>query len=304
LYTHEHFEIWHNFQLRVKHARRFFDSDSQGFLADILDNIESFSIAQSEPPIKTIHAGKTMRVYRARLARNAREARKIVENPSKELGPPLPQITRAGRMNSAGIPVFYGGLEIDTCVAELRPPVGSFVVYGTFDIKGPAKILDLTVLERKPKFPPMFEEDAYRKVTRWKFLQSFHHQISRAVQPEDEPIEYVPAQAVAEYIRNVLGFDGIIYSSAQAGEGGKNIVLFKVGSLFEGMTGQGRGLVSPSSHHDPKTISPISRTPKQLFQYVPDTAKVVRVSEADFKIEPAELFMTAEEFKEKRMDLP
>lgn len=35
------------------------------------------------------------------------------------------------------------------------------------------------------------------------------------VQPNHEALEYLPTQAVAEYVVNVLGFDGIRYASAQ-----------------------------------------------------------------------------------------
>jgi hypothetical protein len=37
------------------------------------------------------------------------------------------------------------------------------------------------------------------------------------VQPGSEFLEYVPTQVVAEYLYSVLGFDGLIYRSAQVG---------------------------------------------------------------------------------------
>ena len=35
-------------------------------------------------------------------------------------------------LNAEGIPVFYGALEKDTCVSEVRAPVGSNVVLARF----------------------------------------------------------------------------------------------------------------------------------------------------------------------------
>ena len=35
-------------------------------------------------------------------------------------------------MNAAGISVFYGAMEEETCIAEARAPVGSYVVIGRF----------------------------------------------------------------------------------------------------------------------------------------------------------------------------
>ena len=63
----------------------------------------------------------------------------------------------------------------------------------------------------------MFRSDYYERATKRRFLLSFENLISRAVQPHEEAIKYVPTQIVAEYISNVLGLDGILYASAQLG---------------------------------------------------------------------------------------
>src|SRR5207244_1470845 len=120
-----------------------------------------------------------------------------------------------GRMNSAGIPVFYGGFSEDVCVAEVRPHVGGIVVTGQFHVTRPLQLLDLTMLDEHGFAGSMFRADYYSRVTKRLFLRSFHNLISRPVQPHEEALEYVPTQAVAEYIANVLGLDGIIYASAQ-----------------------------------------------------------------------------------------
>ena len=49
-------------------------------------------------------------------------------------------------MNAEGIPVFYGALEEDTCVSEVRADVGSLVVLGKFNLLNPTRILDLDAL--------------------------------------------------------------------------------------------------------------------------------------------------------------
>ena len=46
--------------------------------------------------------------------------------------------------------------------------------------------------------------------------------------PQDEASEYLPSQAVAEYLANKLDtpLDGIIFHSSQTGGGGRNVMLF------------------------------------------------------------------------------
>ena len=62
------------------------------------------------------------------------------------LGPPTSNKAKAGRMNAEGIPVFYGAMEEETCVSEIRPPVGSLVILGRFEILTPIRILDLSAI--------------------------------------------------------------------------------------------------------------------------------------------------------------
>jgi hypothetical protein len=64
----------------------------------------------------------------------------------------------AGRMNPSGIALFYGALELETCLAEVRPPVGSQVVCGAFLLRRTVLLLDLTLL-------PVFEAEG-----RWNCL--------------------------------------------------------------------------------------------------------------------------------------
>ena len=91
-------------------------------------------------------------------------------------------------------------------------------------------------------------EDARNKL---KFLKVFHRRISRPVLPSDEELAYLPTQAVAAYVTNVLGLDGIIYSSTQVGAEGEstgeqlpralcNVVLFGSAAVVERTPGPPR----------------------------------------------------------------
>lgn len=210
-----YFESWRLFSDPIKHQRRFFDEDARAQLAEILG--EPGSVKSAGLPVMELGPGTRIEaLYRARRADSKQRAREIVLNPTAELGPPRPQTATAGRMNPDGISVFYGALSKDTAIAEVRPYVGSLVVVGQFVPSRKLRLLDLTKIGvgfTGSIFAPDYEDRA----ARLQFLDGFHTLIARPIQPHDEPLEYIPTQAVAEYVSSVLGFDGILYASAQVG---------------------------------------------------------------------------------------
>lgn len=155
-------------------------------------------------------------VFRARSARSSEQALQYSKNPQRDVGQPPPESARAGRMNPTGISVFYGALGKDTAVAEVRPPVGSLVVVAGFRPTRKLRLLNLPRID-DVYTGSIFCADYESKAARRAFLEGFHRLIASPVQPHDEPLEYIPTQAVAEYVAHVLGFDGILYASAQIG---------------------------------------------------------------------------------------
>ena len=77
------------------------------------------------------------------------------------------------------------------------------------------------------------------------FLRILEQEISLPIQSRDEALDYIPTQVFAEYVRFVLGLDGVLYRSAQTGEApgpgqlhgpvlelsDRNIVLFGAAAL-------------------------------------------------------------------------
>ena len=131
-------------------------------------------------------------------------------------------------MNAPGIPVFYGAMDAATCIAEARAPVGSKVVVAKFELLRPVCLLDFDALAeifvKGSHFDPNYAERAARAA----FLKRLVREICRPVMPQDETIEYLATQVVAEYLANKLNprLDGIIFRSSQTGGTGRNLVLF------------------------------------------------------------------------------
>ena len=130
-------------------------------------------------------------------------------------------------MNAQGISVFYGATKADVAIAEVRPPVGSRVVVARFDIIRQLRLLDLTAANEVHEDGSIFDPSFKERLHRAEFLRSLGRRMARAVMPDDEGLDYLPTQAVADFLgtANDPRLDGIIFQSAQVEEG-YNVVLF------------------------------------------------------------------------------
>jgi len=221
----EHVETWKEFSERVKHGQRFFDPSSVSRLSQILGS--SASTISPDLTVTTVGAGNQV-FFRGRLARTSEQAASFIGNPRRELSPLPRHIAAAGRMNPAGIPFFYGAYDEATCITELRPPVAALVVTGGFEIVNDLHLLDLTALSRHrpPSELSYFADDFLERLANRRFLREFEEIISRPIKPDESAIESVPTQMVAEYVRNTLELDGIIYKSAQSSSNTSNVIIF------------------------------------------------------------------------------
>lgn len=243
LYPYEFMDIWERFEQRLKHEVRFFDQESKQLLDGLFEDLTSLADGKA---IVTIEPGcESSTLYRARIATDSAEAESFLREPARQIGPPPPHLARAGRMNPAGIPVFYGAFSEEVAVAEVRPSVGSIVAVGKFSLLRPIRLLDISFLPFAYHRTSIFSPEYDHLRNKVGFLEKFHRRISRPVLPGDEALAYLPTQAVAAYMSNIMGLDGLIYASIQIGvEGGYeeqvdrkfcNVVLFGNAARVEGV---------------------------------------------------------------------
>src|SRR5579862_954101 len=104
-YPGEFMEIWSLFEDRLKHEVRFFDDYAKGLLDELFADLPSLgggkAIADMEP------GEELSTFFRARIAKDLSDVEAFLKAPALNVGPPPPQLARAGRMNPAGIPAFY-----------------------------------------------------------------------------------------------------------------------------------------------------------------------------------------------------
>ena len=252
-----HDALWRDFRQSIVHGRRFFNGDARKLLGEIFRNIHLQRDVQRNPPVYMLEAAKAGTIYRARIVTEEDIAR-ISEDPVGSLGPAPAQKGKAGRMNVSGIPAFYGSFDLETCAAELRPPVGGKIASASFRLARPLCVLDMTRFRKRPKQLDPFAKDHVRRLTQWRFMQRFRREISKPILKTDEHIDYVPTQAVAEYLNAVhevrmgedkIHVDAIIFNSAQRPDG-RNIVVLGDAAFIERVQGEKKrsvtGPVAPS----------------------------------------------------------
>ena len=220
---------WWDFKEEIRSRARFFGAITVATLDKIFEDLASLRTYWDKPVIREIQPGDgDSSFWRARTAHSEPETKSILESLSSQLGPPPSDKATAGRMNSEGIPVFYGALEEETCVSEVRAPVGSFVVLVKFDLLNPIRVLDLNALSNVYSDFSHFDPNYIEKRSRERFLEGLVGEMSRPVMPHEEAREYIATQMVSEFLANRVEprLHGIIFNSAQTGSSGHNVVLF------------------------------------------------------------------------------
>lgn len=147
-------------------------------------------------------------------------------------------------MSPVGISFFYGGMDSDTCIHEVRPSVGEKIVIAEFEVIKDLIILSLSkdIDGAVSKYHSDYEY-SYNEIF-VPFLRHFITDISKPIRDTDSDIEYVPTQIFTEFIKR-YNFDwaftnagsdmsendpvflnGILFPSSLKTDG-QNIVLFR-----------------------------------------------------------------------------
>lgn len=214
---------WDLFTEEVKYHRRYFfgtHEKDEGTSFDILPSefLDRLGKEISELELfQILHIGDI--IYRARTHRSD-----IVLSSASQLGPPTKeQAIYPNRMSPAGIPMFYGSMDIETAIkesvnAKRKNENQPATTVGIFKPLIELNLLDLTAL---PEVPSIFDDNRNYLRSTIIFLRAFVNDLSKPVEKDEKAhIEYVPTQVFTEYIRHVYKSDdniilgGILYPSA------------------------------------------------------------------------------------------
>ena len=220
---------WDKFRNDIQSRARFFNEHAKEALNEIFGDLYEHKTIDVGSVLREIGPGDSAGFFwRARSASSEEDLEVILKSPASEIGPPPSESALSGRMNPAGIPVFYGALDKSTCISETRPSVGSYVVLGKFELLRKVKLLDLDALGKIYVDVSHFDSEYSIRRARAAFLTHLVGEMSRPIMPQDEDAEYIATQTVAEYLANVVSprLDGIVFRSSQTGAVGRNVVLF------------------------------------------------------------------------------
>lgn len=210
---------WAVFEYELKTQMRYFSRRAEQLLLSIFEGIEESRAITGRPIVVQVGPEKDFStLYRARVFQKEKEFREALKRPHVEVGPPPPSAAIPGRMNSAGISVFYGATTPGIAQSEVRPPVGSKVLIGRFEVIRPLRLLDLVALtDLADEKGSLFDNGHLDRLRRAEFLRGLTQRLSKPVMPSDQALEYLPTQAVADFLAAVAEppFDGILYPSVQ-----------------------------------------------------------------------------------------
>ena len=226
--AHWHME-WRAFEHTLKTETRYFNRDGDDLLSRIFEGIDKLRTPDGKSLI--VEAGPDTSLshfHRARSFEDDASLKDAMMHPETRIGPPPANVSTSGRMNAQGVAVFYGATEPQVAIAEIRPAVGSQVLLGRFDLVRPLRLLDLSRLNDVARSGSLFDSVFSTFLERAKFLQSFTQQMTRPVMPSHVALDYLPTQAVADFLASMESpaLDGILYPSVQSGQAGLNVVLF------------------------------------------------------------------------------
>lgn len=274
-------DTWQSFRQEIQTRARFFNQSAKESLDSLFKDIGDFSTRHGSV-IRTLTPEDC--IVRGRLATSMAEMVEIIKEAPRSLGAPSYDNARAGRMNAEGIPVFYGALSIATCVAELRAPVGSLVISGVFRPVRELRVLDLTRLGDAYRSSSFFDPDEQRTASRLAFLRQLEGELNIPVMPGAEARDYLPTQAVSEYIASAdgLNLDGLMFTSSQIArkmteqfwpherdEANKNIVLFSHACVLEHHELLPPHRIAVDCHENPPPYD--DEYEIEIVEYAPDT---------------------------------
>lgn len=236
---------WQRMEASLRYEVRYLNPDVLHVLDNILGDLHLVRTSDQSPVI--VKAGPAFEInhlYRARVFQTEAPLLEALEHPARLLGTPAAGHNQAGRMNAKGQPTFYGASNIDVAIAEVRPPVGAWIISARFNLTRDIHLLDLRKLEQIRLDPDvsLFDPISIEKAQRRDFLRTLSARLILPVMPELQDHSYLITQVVADYLATHKQgtIDGIIYPSVQRSDeviAGFNVALFSKSSFVEESTG-------------------------------------------------------------------
>jgi RES domain-containing protein len=205
-------EEWEDFAYEVK--------------TDAWKEVEPFHLPQEilQRTEALILAGTTL--FRARVGYKS-VGRNKQPFSGDDIGAPPVERCSPGRSNEQFRRVLYCAEQEATAVAETRPVRGLILSVGNIRARRDLRILDFN--KQTDEINPFTTAGIGHEVEITELISLLGEQFGKPLDRNDKPIEYLPTQKLAAWIRKHR-FDGIRYPSAMR-IGGTNLVIFDLCSV-------------------------------------------------------------------------
>ncbi|WP_027625594.1 RES family NAD+ phosphorylase [Clostridium lundense] len=225
-------DVWNDFCNELMHTNRFFTNfQSKNIQTTICFNLILSAIDYMVNNCEYYVDRKNI-LHRARLFNYGKEysTNEVAINmsngiigfhPNDMKSPPYDK-TKQGRINPEGISYLYTCDCVETCIAELKPYINSYI--SIIDIK-PKKRLKVFSVDSIDYKKAGLEGNIFIDFLKTKFIQPYK---------TEEGLEYIPTQFIAEYIKN-KECDGIKHPSSVS-HIGNNVIIFDENKVEFGKT--------------------------------------------------------------------
>ncbi len=216
---------WSSFISSIAHQHRFFNKEAKVFLDSLFDLIIDKSKVRNEV-VTTID--RSTKLFRARVANNESTRKKIISDPSAELGPVPRHLAGEQRMTPTGISALYCSLDRRTCFSEIRAVTGDMIFSGSFKPIDELALLDLSKIHKLSQleidpFDLHYTDTSNKSV----FIKDLMFLMSRPASKSSTP-DYLSTQIIFEYLSVKFSdsLSGLMFDSVQTNGKGKNVVFF------------------------------------------------------------------------------
>jgi hypothetical protein len=172
---------WRNFERTLRTEARYFGRAASAHLAAVFGGIDRLATSDCKSLEVNAGPGTSIEVlFRARVFQADKPPKEALCRPDQHLGSPPARMASAGRLNARGISVFYGATAKGVALAEVRPPVGSYVALASFKVIRPLRLLNLSALEKTHDNGSLFDPASLRRLERVAFLRTLGRKMTPA----------------------------------------------------------------------------------------------------------------------------
>jgi hypothetical protein len=134
---------------------------------------------------------------------------------ASDLGTPPETVAKDNRMSAKGVGAFYGASTSGGARAEVAgyAKLTQEGTVGCFRTTVPLTVVDLREL---PAVPSLFDPARRHLRAHTQFLRGFVRDVTKVADPsEEQDLDYVPTQVIAETFRYDLPVDGVLWASSK-----------------------------------------------------------------------------------------